>query len=451
MNMLEQIRAAIRANLDARNADQVELDTLVAGAEARSDGEGFTAEEETRFAELRTALVAADEARAGLEARETELAAAEEARAAAAALAQRIGAPTATEVRVTSEPDIYHRHGRHSFVVDLYRSQMLGGVGFPDSVERLQRHSAFMAEQRDASVASFGGLIPPQYLVDEFAPLARAGRPFSNSIRLLPLPADGTSFTIPRGTTGTSTDEQSSEGDAVSETDYDETDLTFALRTIAGAQDVSRQSLERGHNIDLIVFADLAADYAVKLNVKNITATLGTSGVESVTYTDASPTLPELHPKIADAVQRVNALRFMPATAIWMHPRRWGWMTAQVDSTGRPLVSTNAPQNPMGVGQAAAYGQVVGEMLGLPVITDASIPTNLGSGTNEDVIIVGRAPDAILWEEDGGAPKELRFEATQAKKLTVELVAYGYSAFTAGRYPKAFAKIGGTGLVTPTF
>jgi hypothetical protein len=31
------------------------------------------------------------------------------------------------------------------------------------------------------------------------------------------------------------------------------------------------------------------------------------------------------------------------------------------------------------------------------------------------------------------------------------MIVYGYSAFTANRYPNAFALIGGTGLVTPTF
>ena len=45
----------------------------------------------------------------------------------------------------------------------------------------------------------------------------------------------------------------------------------------------------------------------------------------------------------------------------------------------------------------------------------------------------------------------LRFDQPKAAELDVLMVVYGYAAFTANRYPKAFAKITGTGLVTPTF
>jgi len=38
-----------------------------------------------------------------------------------------------------------------------------------------------------------------------------------------------------------------------------------------------------------------------------------------------------------------------------------------------------------------------------------------------------------------------------ASTLTVRFVCFGYSAFTAGRYPAAQGSIDGTGLVTPTF
>jgi hypothetical protein len=45
----------------------------------------------------------------------------------------------------------------------------------------------------------------------------------------------------------------------------------------------------------------------------------------------------------------------------------------------------------------------------------------------------------------------LNFDATGAGSLTIKSVVYGYSAFTAGRYPGAVSKISGTGLVAPTF
>lgn len=448
MNLLEQIRANIRAALDQRAAHQVVLDEVTTAAEARGDG-NLTDEETARFNEAREAIVGIDENVSAMEAREAELVAAEEARAASDAIASRLGVPaTPAEVRNVREPDLYRVGGEHSFFTDAFRSQFLSDRGAAD---RLARHSQFEAERRDATVSAFGALIPPQYLTDLYAQIARAGRPFLNACTSLQLPSRGTTFNIPRGTTGTTVAAQSSEGDTLSETDFDETTLAVSVATYGGAQDISRQALERGEMVDEIIYMDLAADYAAKVDAAYFAAMLATSGVESVTYTDASPTLAEFWPKLADAIQRVNANRYLPATAVFMHPRRWGWLTAALDTAGRPVVGIEQVQNPVALGKAAEYGQVVGSILGLPVITDANITAVAGAGTNEDVVAVVRTPDVLLWEEGDGSPRELRFDQPQGKKLGVEVAVYGYTAFTAGRYPKAVAKIGGTGLVTPSF
>jgi len=371
------------------------------------------------------------------------------------------------EARVTEDRELTYRQDRGHFFADAYRAQHYGDQ---DARDRLQRHAQEMdvvhrdrgIQLRDVGTGAFAGLTVPQYLIDLYAPIAKAGRPYANSVRGLPLPASGMTLNISRITTATGVAAQASENAAVQETDIDDTLLTINVRTYAGQQDVSRQSLERSEMVDMIVYADLVEEYHTVLDSAVINAD-GTSGthlgvrstgsIEAVTYTDASPTVAELYPKVADAIQRVNSLRFLPATAILMHPRRWGAFTAALDSSNRPLVvpQASAPMNAVGVGQAAEYGQVVGQVLGLPVITDANVPTNLGVGTNEDMIFVYRASDHLLWEEGDGMPRRLRFEETLGGNLTVKLVVYGYSAFTAGRYPKATATIGGTGLVTPTF
>lgn len=67
----------------------------------------------------------------------------------------------------------------------------------------------------------------------------------------------------------------------------------------------------------------------------------------------------------------------------------------------------------------------------------------------EDRIIVAAWDDLILGEDDGGAPVQLRFDDVGSATLTVRLVAYGYSAFTAGRQPKSISVVSGTGLVIP--
>ena len=90
-------------------------------------------------------------------------------------------------------------------------------------------------------------------------------------------------------------------------------------------------------------------------------------------------------------------------------------------------------------------------MLGLPIITDANVTTTNGAGTNEDVIIIGNSQESHLWEQAAGDPMMLRFEQPKAAELDITMIVYGYSAYTANRYPNAFALVGGTGLVTPTF
>jgi hypothetical protein len=48
--------------------------------------------------------------------------------------------------------------------------------------------------------------------------------------------------------------------------------------------------------------------------------------------------------------------------------------------------------------------------------------------------------------EDGSAPIGLTLNEVAAASLNVTMVTYGYSAFTAGRYPVATCNIQGTGL-----
>jgi len=81
-------------------------------------------------------------------------------------------------------------------------------------------------------------------------------------------------------------------------------------------------------------------------------------------------------------------------------------------------------------------------------VTDPNIPTNLGSGTNEDVILVLRASDLLLWES---SVRSRVLPEVGSGTLTVRLQVYGYIAFSAERYPKSTSLIGGSGLATPAF
>jgi HK97 family phage major capsid protein len=305
-----------------------------------------------------------------------------------------------------------------------------------------------------------GYFVPPLWLMSQYIELARAGRAYANLCNGEALPPGTDSINIPRVATGTATGVQTADNGAVTETDLTDDFVNAPVRTIAGQQDIAIQLLDQSPiSFDQVVFRDLVADYATKTDLQviagsgssgQVTGTRNTSGIETIAYTTSTPTVGQLYSKIADAVQRVHTLRFMPPTAIVMHPRRWAYFLASVDGNGRPLVVPGAgnPQNAIATLGAVAAEQVVGQMHGLPVITDPNMPTNLGTGTNQDVIHVLRSSDLLLFES--GIRTRVLPEVGSGT-LTVRLQVYGYLAFTAGRYPKSVVEIGGTGLVSPSF
>jgi len=371
-----------------------------------------------------------------------------EARSAAAAEVRKEKGLNLTSVK--SEARTYTPQSGNSFIADAYAAQFSNDFA---ARERLARHmNEEKIERRDVTSSNFAGLIVPQYLTELAAPYARAGRPYADIVRKHELPAQGLTISISKVTTGSAVAEQT-EGAAVQETNMDDTKLDISVITIAGQQNVSRQALERGTNIDSLVMADLASAYNTQLDSTIVAATVSQAG-QSVTYTDASPTVAELYPKLLDGIQKIQTTFFGGPNFILCHPRRLAWILAAVDSTNRPLAvpTMNGPMNAVAVGNGSVvYGNSGYSIAGLPVITDANVTTTNGAGTNEDVIIIGNSQEAHLWEQGDGAPMLLRFEQPKSAELDVTMIVFGYSAFTANRYPNAFAKITGTGLVTPTF
>lgn len=397
---------------------------------------------------------------------------------------------------VTSEPRTYSERsnvfggaeGKVSFFADAYRAQERSG-DWRASAERLERHAREVQVEREAptgqtdravTTTSFGSLVVPQYLTDMVAPLLRNGRPLANLCNRHELPARGMSLIIPRVTTGTSAAVQATQNTAVSLTDMVVTDLTLPVATVAGQADVSRQALERGENVDSLIYLDLARAHAAAVDVQVINGSgtagqvlgiLNTAGINAATAYGAALTTTNFNLKVAGQITAVtSAGAGLFPTMLVMHPRRWGWATAQVDSAGRPIVTANtvANFNALAVitkpGQTSADGNPItgGEFIGihssgLPVLTDLNIPTAVGAATGgEDIVLASANQEYHLWEEGNGLPRELKFEQTNGGNLTTKLVVYSYIAFTAGRYPQATGKIGGldtttNGQVAPTF
>jgi HK97 family phage major capsid protein len=360
---------------------------------------------------------------------------------------------------VTSEQLTYSERSSNDFLTDALKAQFKTDG---EASARIARHQQEMAiEKRAVGTSNFAGLVVPQYLVDLYAPLARAGRPFADAARKHQLPTQGMSVVISKINTGTTTAYQTSQNTAAVSQDIADNTLTVNVNTIAGQQSVSKQALLRGYNIEGIVLGDLIRDYHTKLDNSLLNGSgsngqpLGllnmTTGV-LVTYTATTGTVAGLYPKIADAIQQIQSNIYVNPNAVIMHPRRLGFLLAGVDGSNRPLIVPQAynPMNAMGTGNGTpSYGNSGYSILGLPIIVDANISTAQGTSTNQDTIFVVDLNEAHLWEE-AAAPTYVTFEEPSGK-VAINIVLFGMSAFTAERYPKAIAQINGTGLATPSF
>ena len=443
--MLEQIRSLIAKALDDRDAAAEAVEAILSAAETEGRSE-LSADEATKFDAARAELRSIDERIDELTAREAELVELDERKAKADEARRAIGVPV---VKVGREERTYRPDGEHNFLQDAFRSKFGNDHAATERVTRAREEA--LAEYR-STTGNYGGLVVPQYLTDLYAPVLKSGRPFLSNVTAVPLPEAGMTLTIPRGATGTSVAAQETQNTGVSNTTLTESDLTVPVRTFAGQQLTSRQSVDRGTGIADILLQDLFQDYATKVNVSAISGDgtagghwgiLNTTSVQTAAWTGTTGA--SLVSAVHNAVGKVNASRYAAANLIVMHPRRWAWLCASSDTSQRPLVQIDGPGfNAVGNGAAAGYG-VVGSMVGIPVVTDAGVPTNLGASTNEDRIIVTRRED-VLFMEDASAPVGLTFEEVKGDQLSVTMVVFGYSAFTAGRYPVASCILQGTGF-----
>ena len=392
----------------------------------------------------------------------------------------RLDAIAATRNKLTPASSIYtnetlpydpSRPTGTSFFSDIFAARTREDRGALDRLERAARANDQINARAGlvSNVSGSGGVFdPPGWLIDSYVKFARPGRPTADVCNVMPLPQGISSVNIPRVTAGTTTASVGTQNTAVSNTDPTTDSLTSTVQTIAGYNLVSQQFIDQTPlaNIDEIVLADLAASISQNLDLQILNGTgssgqlagiLGVTGTSSVTYTSGTPALMgsgNLFSKVINAIGNVAANRYAPATHVIMHPSRWAQFVAATDTTNRPLVvptGGDSSQSVNTVGTALASSGVIaqgiaGHIAGLPVILDAQIPTTLGAGTNQDVVIVARMSDMMLWESQ---PQLVTMNQPYANQLSVLVRAHQYFAFIPNRYAKAIATVTGTGLVFP--
>lgn len=489
--MLEFLRQQLQELLTKRAALKADLDKVLEKPSAEK--RDMNTEEEAAFTEKRDGILAADGEIKALEARIAELEGIESRTQAA----QQVRAQHGGGVQVLSEPKVYGNGSGHSYFLDLARRDLNrgdGDGGVDAALGRLKRHAAELevelpkreqrrteraeAEMRGAfgETSAFerrtnpnrtdgqgGYFVPPLWLVDQYVALQRAGRVIANSVRNLTLPGGTDSINVPKVNTGTAVAAQTADAASVQSTDMTDTTISAPVRTLAGQQDIAIQLLDQSPiSFDEVIFQDLMADYNQKLDVQvirgtglngQVTGFTGVSGIVAVTYTDATPTVPELYPNLPAVLSQMTTARFLPPTAWFMHPRRWYWMLSALDSSNRPLVvPTDAgPFNADALQLGVDAEGPVGRLLGLPVLLDPNITTaatgGAQTGGNQDEIYALRTPDLYLWE---GTMRTRTLTEVLSGTLQVRLQIYNYMAFLGSRYASSIGKISDTGLAAPS-
>lgn len=360
--------------------------------------------------------------------------------------------------KVISEEATYHARSGNDFLSDAIAAEFGGSYEARDRIARYQRE---VLETRDSGTSNFAGLVVPQYLVDSFAGLRRAGRPTLDISVNSALPAQGMTLNIGRLTTGITSYVQASENTAPTESSPDDTLLTINVNTVASMFDLSKQAVLRGTGIETQLLGDAVRSYQTKVDGLALNGSgtsgehrgiLNTSGINGVTYTDASPTYAEFFPRLVEAITAISSNFYGGATHIVMHPSFAGVLLRALDGSSRPQFTSllGNPQNAAGSFQRPGYDLGGFQILGIPVVLDANMPTNLGAGTNETAVIVGNFDESYIFEDNSGSPLFVRFEQPDGN-IAIRTVVFGFSAYTAGKYPAAFSAITGTGLITANY
>ena len=429
---------------EQRDAKQKELDALLEKptAEKRS----LTEDESAKFNELRGELKEHDDQIGNLTDMEARKATAAEAR-------KTVG------VQVVNEPNPVYRNDPHgpSFFKDLNTIKTMGH-GFDEARGRMVSAQETRANDMTSVAGAGGEFAPPLWLVSEFVKLARAGRVSADRLHHEVLPKGVSSINLPAVSTGSAAGVQQTQGTAVTDTAMTTTSVSSGITTIAGKQIISRQLIDQsGIPFDTVILGDLAADYAKQLDAQVVGGSgssgqlngLVTAAGNAISWTATQPvqvsatTANSFYYQVISAVNKVQVNRFMSPTAILMHPRRFNWLLAYVDSNGRPIVTPTGPVfNVIATADGGAPAEgLAGNMLGLPIYIDS----NLTSGTNQDLVFVLRTDDSWLFES---ALESASFDATYADQASILFRVLGYSALV-HRYSKAISKISGAGLVDP--
>jgi HK97 family phage major capsid protein len=380
------------------------------------------------------------------------------------------GIVTSAKSRLTELEEARAKKGDGDGSYDLMRAKQR--VAIKDKDETRFMFKAFRPENFEKAMiegtaASGGYLVVPEYMQDLFAAVRGQGNALRRYGWLNVHPTTSNVIFLPRGTNATTvgwTAELATKPSA----DLGFAQLQINIFTLAGLAYASLQLVADGDP----AAADMALnDLALRLADAEEKAIINGSGsgqplgilgsagiVDKKTVITASPSGQLVIDTLLDAVLGIQTGYYGAPNGILMHPRRLSFLQKTKDGNNNYIFNAaNTYRVPGGFSTnnfgvtAQTEGTVAGlpELFGLPIGVSTNIPTNLtyGSGTNEDAIIVGAWNEAHWFQR-----QDVTVDTTTEGAGTFETNQQAWrleerAGFTAGRFPSAFAVVGGPGMV----
>ena len=286
-------------------------------------------------------------------------------------------------------------------------------------------------ERRTVTPASIDiyAIAGPAFVGELFATAARTKAALAGALRHEPLPKN-LNVRVPNLQSGASVGYQAN-AQPLSSTDPQTADFTGQVATIAGYVDAAQQDLDMtpGHLLDRAIATDLGAAFGAMLEQElfvgngqadHLYGLLNIAGTVASSYTDATATPAEFLAAVGSAYAATSVSYGAPIDLIAIHSRRRAWLESKL---GYP------PKWPA------------------PVLETEGIPTNLGAGSNEDVLLLLVRDQTVLMlgELQVGVSVE-----PNSGTLTIRYRSYGYAALLP-LMPASVGKLNGSGLVTPVF
>lgn len=343
---------------------------------------------------------------------------------------------------------------RRSFLRDLAAAS----TGDTHAADLIRSHDDVRREELQAEGRSIltstgiGSFVPRIVAPGEAFP--GSGSPFWDWLAPMQLP-EGGEVRLPRFTEAFVGGVQTAEGTALSASTPTVTDAVGTVRTFGAATTVTYQSLELSTpDFDTALFEGLGRAYATSLEDAALngsgTATLkgalayGTADGSHVINLagTATPSGPQFVEALAEATSTVVDAVYETDLAIFMHPRRFGWLASLTDGDERPYLAPFAPSSGRAAEDVRGYGssRPLATFGAVPIYTSGALGTSYGGGEDEDRVLVISRGALRAWQAAPG-PRRITVDP-DGSTLRYRIAVYNFVAMLAAR-PEGIATIRG--------